>query len=136
MFKAFWHFPWPKMRHHGLKMGYKHMFEHPEWFGIAIRKQLSPNGPRLAHKPKGLGDIVGRWVTFSLGHYTRKPLQRLLGRIGWLARPGFSAGCLLAGARAWLRLGLPSARCVLFAVCRGLLEAIAAGGRGWEPQVT
>ena len=102
------------------------------WMG----KQLSVNRSRVAHKPEGLADIVGRWVTFSLGHYTRKPLQRLLGRIGWLARPGFSAGCFLAGARAWLRLGPPSARCVPFAVCRGLLEAIAAGGRGWEPQAT
>ena len=36
----------------------------------------------------------------------------------------------------WLRLGPPSAHCVLFAVYRGLLEAIAAGGRGWEPQPT
>ena len=66
------------------------------WMG----KQLSLNRSRVAHKPEGLADIVGRWVTFSLGHYTRKPLQRLLGRIGWLARPGFSAGCFLAGARA------------------------------------
>ena len=102
------------------------------WMG----KQLSLNRSRVAHKPEGLADIVGRWVTFSLGHCTRKPLQRLLGRIGWLARPGFSAGCFLAGARAWLRMGPPSARCVPFAVCRGLLEAIAAGGRGWEPQAT
>ena len=100
------------------------------WMG----KQLSLNRSSVAHKPEGQAGIVGRWVTFSLGHYTRKPLQRLLGRIGWLARPGFSAGCFLAGARAWLRPGPPSTRCVPFAVCRGLLEAIAAGGRGWEPQ--
>ena len=33
-------------------------------------------------------------------------------------------------------MGPSSARCVPFAVCRGLLEAIAAGGRGWEPQAT
>ena len=32
--------------------------------------------------------------------------------------------------------GTPSAHCVPFAVCRGLLEAIVAGGRGWEPQPT
>ena len=96
------------------------------WMG----KQRSLNGLRVAHKPEGLADIVGRWVTFSLGHHTRKPLQRLLGRIGWLARQGFSAGCFLAGARAWLRLGPPSACCVPFAVFRGLLEAIAAGAGG------
>ena len=102
------------------------------WMG----KQLSLDRPRVAHKPEGLADILGRWVAFSLFHYTPKPLQRLLGHIGWLARPGFSAGCFLTGARAWLRLGPPSAHCVPFAVCRGLLEAIAAGGRGWEPQPT
>ena len=96
------------------------------WMG----KQLCLNRSRVAHKPEGLADIVGRWVTFSLGHYTRKPLQRLLGRIGWLVRPGFSAGCFLAGARAWLCMGPSSARCMPFVVCRGLLEAIAAGGRG------
>ena len=102
------------------------------WMG----KQLSLNRSRVAHKPEGLADIVGRLVTFSWGHYTRKPLQRLLGGTGWLPRPGFSTGCFLAGAPAWLRLGPPSARCVPFAVCRGLLKAIAAGGRGWEPQAT
>ena len=102
------------------------------WMG----KQLSLNRSRVAQKLEGLADIVGRWVPFTLGHYTRKPLHRLLGRIGWLARLRFSAGCFLAGARAWLRLGPPSACCVLFAVCRGLLEAIAAGGRGWETQAT
>ena len=95
------------------------------WMG----KQLSLNRSRVAHRPEGLADIVGRMVTFCLGHCTRKPLQRLLGRIVQLARPGFSAGCFLAGARAWLRLGPPSARCVSFAVCRGLLVAIVAGAR-------
>ena len=83
-------------------------------------KHLSLNRPRVAHTPKGLADLVGRWVTFTLAHYTRKPLQRLLGRIGWLACPGFSTGCFLACARAWLCLGPPSARCVPFAVSRGL----------------
>ena len=24
-------FPWPKTRHHGLKMAQKHLFEHPKW---------------------------------------------------------------------------------------------------------
>ena len=94
-----------------------------------IRKQLSLHRPRVAPKPEGLADIVGRWIALSLSRYTCKPLQRLLGRTGWLARPGFLAGCFLAGARAWLRLGPPSAHCVRFAVCRSLLEAVAAGGR-------
>ena len=100
------------------------------WMG----KQLSLHRPRVAHKPEGLADIVGRWVAFSLSRYTGKPLQRLLGQIGLLARPGFSAGCFLAGARAWFRLGPPSAHCVPFAVCSGLFQAIAAGRQGWEPQ--
>ena len=102
------------------------------WMG----KQLSLDRPRVAHKPEGLAGIVGRWVAFSLSRHTRKPLKQLLGRIGRLARPGFSAGCFLAVAGAWLRLGPPSAHCVPFAVCRGLLEAIAAGAWGWEPQPT
>ena len=42
-----------------------------------IGKQLSLHRPRVAHKPEGLADIVGRWVAFSLSRYTRKPLQRL-----------------------------------------------------------
>ena len=37
------------------------------WMG----KQLCLNRSHVAHKPEGLADIVGRWVTFSLGHYTR-----------------------------------------------------------------
>ena len=102
------------------------------WMG----KQLGLHRPRVAHKPEGRAEIVGRWIAFSLFRYMRKPLQTLLGRIGWLVCPGFSVGCFLAHARAWLRPRLPSAHYVLFAVCRGLLEAIAAGGRGWEPQPT
>ena len=32
VFGAFWgFFPWPKTRHHGLKMAQKHLFEHPKW---------------------------------------------------------------------------------------------------------
>ena len=102
------------------------------WMG----KQLSLDRPRVAHKPEGLAGIVGRWVAFSLSRYTRKPLQQMLGRIGWLARPSFLARCFLAGARAWLRPGPPCAHCVLFAMCRGPLEGITAGARGWEPQPT
>ena len=70
------------------------------------------------HKPKELVDTMGRWVTFSLSHYTRKTLQRPLGRIGWLARRGLSADCFLACAHTWLRLGPLLARSVPFAVCR------------------
>ena len=31
IFKAFLYVPWPKTRHHGLKTGQKHLFEHPKW---------------------------------------------------------------------------------------------------------
>ena len=84
------------------------------WMG----KQLSLHWPRTAHKPEGLANIVGRWVAFNLSRYTCKPLQRVLGCIGWLARPSFWALCLLAGARAWLRPDPPFAHWVPFAVCR------------------
>ena len=77
-----------------------------------MRKQLSLDRPRVAHKPEGLADTMGRWVTFSLSYYTRKTLQRLIGRNGWLARPGLSAGCFLAVAHTWLRLGPLLARSV------------------------
>ena len=36
IFKAFWDFPWGKTRHHGLKMGSKHLFEHLKWSGINL----------------------------------------------------------------------------------------------------
>ena len=99
------------------------------WMG----KSPGPHPACITHKPVGLADIIGGWLHVRLSRYTRK-LKRLLSRIGWLARQSFSVGCFLAGARAWLRLGPPTARYVPFAVCRGLLEAIATGSRGWEPQ--
>ena len=101
------------------------------WMG----KQLTLDRPRVAHKPEGLADVASRRVVFILSHYTLKPLRQLLRRIEWLARPRFCVGCFLAGAHTWLRLGPPLAHCVPFAMCRGLLEAIAAGSRGWEPKL-
>ena len=38
IFKAFWDFPWPKTRQHGLKMGQKHLFKHPKWSGNNFRE--------------------------------------------------------------------------------------------------
>ena len=36
-------FPWAKTRHHGLKMGQNHLFEHPEWSWITFGKtRFSP----------------------------------------------------------------------------------------------
>ena len=43
LFKAFWDLPWAKTRHHGLKMGPNHLFEHPEWSRITFGKtRFSP----------------------------------------------------------------------------------------------
>ena len=40
IFKAFWDFPWPKTRHHGLKTALKHLFEHPKWSRNNFGKNL------------------------------------------------------------------------------------------------
>ena len=50
--KAFWDFPWPKTRHHGLKTGQKHVFEHPKWSGNNFGKNDffrpgDPGGPTV-----------------------------------------------------------------------------------------
>ena len=43
LFKAFWDFPWAKTRHHGLKMGPNHLFEHHKWSRIIFGKtRFSP----------------------------------------------------------------------------------------------
>ena len=38
IFKAVWDFPRAQMRHHGLKLGRKHLFEHPRWSKITFGK--------------------------------------------------------------------------------------------------
>ena len=96
------------------------------WMG----KQFSLDRSRVAHKPEGLADIVGRWVVFGLSRYTSKPLQWRLGRIGWLACPGFSAGCFLAGARV-ASPGTPL--CALCFVCR--VQGPFGGNRSGESGV-
>ena len=52
IFKAFWHFPWPKTRHHRLKTGQKHVLEHPKWSGNNFGKNDffcpgDPGGPTV-----------------------------------------------------------------------------------------
>ena len=59
-FKEFWDFPWPKTRHHGLKRGSKHLFEHPKWSRKNVEKIISfaPGtlvDPPLAPAVRGLG---------------------------------------------------------------------------------
>ena len=92
------------------------------------------------HRTRQFVKTMRRWVAFSLSPYTRKPLQRLLGCIGWLGAgvaglPSRQGACLRGHAHgfAWEP---PSAHCVPFAVCRGLLEAAASRGQGWEPEPT
>ena len=101
-------------------------------FLTLMGKQLSLNRPPVAHKPEGLADIVGRWVTLSLAHYTCKPLQRLLGRIGWLARPGFAASSRVhARGFVWVRL-----RLVLFRLpCVGASWRQSLQGAGGESRM-
>ena len=58
IFKAFWDFPWPKTRHHGLKMAQKHLFEHPRWSRNNFGKNHffrpgDPGGPPLALAGRG-----------------------------------------------------------------------------------
>ena len=98
------------------------------WMG----KELRLHRARVAHKCEGLADVWGGHQCVSLLCYTRKPLQQLFGRIGWLARPSFSMGYFIAEERTWLHRGPPSACCLPFVVCRGLLQAIAAGSHGWD----
>ena len=86
----------------------------------------------IAHRSAGPADIPGRWPCLGLPPCTHEPLHCLLDRIGWLARPWFALGCVLAGAKAWLLWGPSFA--LPFSVLWGLLEAIAAGARRWEPQ--
>ena len=40
IFKAFWDFPWPKTRHHGLEMAKKHLFENPKWSKNNFEKNI------------------------------------------------------------------------------------------------
>ena len=80
------------------------------WMG----KQLSLNRSLVAHKPEGPAVIVGRWVTFSLGHCTRKPLQRLPGH-RLAGPPRFLRGMFPRRCTRMASSG--SACCLLLSVC-------------------
>ena len=102
------------------------------WMG----KALNLSGPRIAPSVAFVADVVSRWLTVALRPYRFKSLQRLLGKIVWLGRPGASVGAFLAGPRQWLRHGPMSSHRTPFSVVRSLLEAIAASFRGWEPALS
>ena len=99
------------------------------WMG----KDVDLAGCRVAPAASAVAAVVAAWVKLALRPYTYIALRRLLGRIGWLGRPGNLGGCFLAGARSWLRWGPRWAWRTPAAVVRGLCEAIAQCYRGWEP---
>ena len=93
------------------------------WMG----KDIDLCGPHIAPQPPALADLVTRWIRLALFPYSSKPLRRLLGRLGWLGRPGNLAGYFLAGARMWLNRGPRWAPSTPPSVIRGILEAMAMG---------
>ena len=103
-----------------------------QWMG----KDVDLAGCRVAPAASTVAAVVAAWVKLALRPYTYVALRRLLGKIGWLGRPGNLGGCFLAGARSWLRWGPRWARRTPAAVVRGLCEAIAQCYRGWEPDTT
>ena len=102
------------------------------WMG----KDVDLAGCRVAPAASAVAAVVAAWVKLALRPYTYVALRRLLGKIGWLGRPGNLGGCFLAGARSWLRWGPRWAWRTPAAVVRGLCEAIAQCYRGWEPDTT
>ena len=102
------------------------------WMG----KDVDLSGRRVAPAASAVAAVVAAWVRLALKPYTYVALRRLLGKLGWLGRPGNLGGCFLAGARFWLRWGPRWAWRTPPAVVRGLCEAIAQCYRGWEPDTT
>ena len=97
------------------------------WMG----KDVDLSGRRVTPAASAVAAVVAAWVRLALKPYTYVALRRLLGKLGWLGRPGNLGGCFLAGARSWLRWGPRSAWRTPPAVVRGLCEAIAQCYRGW-----
>ena len=102
------------------------------WMG----KDVDLRGRRVAPAASAVAAVVAAWVRLALKPYTYVALRRLLGKLGWLGRPGNLGGCFLAGARSWLRWGPRWAWRTPPAVVRGLCEAMAQCYRGWEPDTT
>ena len=86
LFKAFWDFPWAKTRHHGLKMGPYHLFEHHKWSRITVGKtRFSPIfDPFLV--PKRPIFILSEGLSGSLGDSEAWKPQKV-GACGWTRRP-------------------------------------------------
>ena len=99
------------------------------WLG----KALDLSRGSIAPLPSSVAAAVLASVRLALRHYTYVQLRKLLGKVGWLGRPGNMMGPFLPGARAWLRWGPRWAWHCPPAVVRGVCEAIAMSGRGWQP---
>ena len=99
------------------------------WMG----KALDLSRGRIAPLPSSVAAAVLAWVRLALRHYTYVQLRRLLGKVGWLGKPENMTRPFLAGARAWLRWGPKWAWRCPPDVVRGVCEAVAMSGRGWEP---
>ena len=69
------------------------------WMG----KDVDLRGRRVVTAASVVAAVVAAWVRLALKPYTYVVLRRLLGKLGWLGRPGNLGGCFLAGARSWLR---------------------------------
>ena len=115
IFKAFWDFPWPKTRRHGLKTGSKHLFEHPSWsrnnFGkmifFALGTLVNPPAPPSDHLYGGVGVSLGDskgWNLQKVGGcgWTRGPRNRILSHVAQDTAPAWFRG---VGAHAQI-LGL------------------------------
>ena len=102
------------------------------WMG----KDVDLRGRRVAPAASAVAAVVAAWVRLALKPYTDVALRQLLGKLGWLGRPGNLGGCFLAGARSWLRWGPRWAWRTPPAVVRGLCEAMAQCYRGWELDTT
>ena len=71
------------------------------WMG----KDVDLAGCRVAPAASAVAAVVAAWVKLALRPYTYVALRRLLGKIGWLGRPGNLGGCFLAGAPVLAALG-------------------------------
>ena len=99
------------------------------WMG----KALDLSRRHIAPLPSSVATAILAWVRLAPCHFSYVQLRRLLGKVGWLGRPGNMTGPFLAGARVWLTWGPRWAWRCPPAVVRGVCEAIATSGRGWEP---
>ena len=71
------------------------------WMG----KDVDLAGCRVAPAASAVAAVVAAWVKLALRPYTYVALRRLLGKIGWLGRPGNLGGVLSGGCPVMAALG-------------------------------